>query len=195
MTNLEKLVKFAREKRAVDFKTTLGEELFDRIGIVLSEMKESVAEEMFAESDFEVYTFSNSEWSNMPDAEKSEYEDFDIDGEYESENGGVIWVVGESEYDVLDDVLDDVEEGAKYKGRSRRQVHMTQIKKRRMKGRNRQKKLKVNIKRRKSGNKMKIKRNRLKITRRFGGGDASGKSGKIGAARKRRGGRNITHKG
>jgi hypothetical protein len=64
-----------------------------------------------------------------------------------------------------------------------------------MKGRNRQKKLRTNINRRKAHNKIKIKRNRLKITRRFGSGDKSGRSGKIGAARKRRGGRTVTHKG
>ncbi|HIE77279.1 MAG TPA: hypothetical protein EYP92_00370 [Candidatus Thioglobus sp.] len=139
----------------------------------------------------DVYTFTEEQWNALSEEEQDDFEDFEVDGEYDAENGSAIWVVGDEEFDVLG----VMEEGKSYSGRSRRQVHMTQIKKRRMKGRNRAKKLRTNIKRRKAHNRIKIKRNRLKITRRFGGGDKSGRSGKIGNQRKRRGGRTITHKG
>ena len=159
-------------------------------------MFKQIREELEDET-LDVYTFTSEQWDELSEEEQDDFEDFEVDGEYEAENGSSIWVVGDEEFDflgVMDDE-DDIEEATKYSGRSRRQVHMTQIKKRRMKGRNRQQKLKTNIKRKKANNKIKIKRNRLKITRRFGSGDKSGRSGKIGAQRKRRGGRTITHKG
>jgi len=205
MSNLEKLIKFAREKKAVDFKSTFTDELASRVATKLDAMKQSLAKSMFAKEEFEideedetleVFQFTEEQWNELTEDEKAEYEDFEVDGEYDAENGHAVWVIGDEEFDVLK-VMDNDElpEGTKYAGRSRRQVHMTQIRKRRMKGRNRQKKLRTNIYRRKAHNKIKIKRNRLKITRRFGSGDKSGRSGKIGAARKRRGGRTVTHKG
>jgi hypothetical protein len=213
MSNLEKLIKFAREKKATDFKSTFADELATRVSTKLDAMKQTLAKTMFAKEEVEldeededitVYDFTEEQWNELTEEEQSEFEDFDVDGEYDAENGYAVWVVGEQEFDVIK-VMDNDElpndsgepayEAAGYKSRSRRQVHMTQIRKRRLKGRNRAKKLRTNIKRRKAGNRIKIKRNRLKITRRYGAGDKSGRSGKIGAARKRRGGRTISHKG
>jgi len=219
MSNLEKLIKYARDKKATDFKTTFANELATRVSTKLDAMKQSLAKSMFAKEEVEldeedetldVYSFTEEQWNELTEDEKLEFEDFTPDGEYKADSGHIVWVVGDEEFDVLgvmddnddsDDILNmesvienDIVDEA-YDGRGRRQVHMTMIKKRRMKGRNRAKKLMTNIKRRKAGNRIKIDRNRLKITRRYGAGDKSGKSGKIGAFRRRRGGRTITHKG
>lgn len=145
---------------------------------------------------FEIFSHTDEQWDELSEEEKAEFVDFEIDGEFEAPNGSIIWIVGGEEYDIVNlQSVSQANESIKFKGRSRRQVHMTQIKKRRFKGRDRAKKLKRNIHRRKSHVKFRIKRNEFRRTQRHGAGDKSGKRGKIGQARKRRGGRNISYKG
>ena len=96
------------------------------------------------------FAFSEDEWNSLSEEEKDEYLDIeeDIEGEFEAENGDAIWVIGGEEYVLVSD--EDIEEARGFNGRSKRQVHKTQLKKRRNRGRNRREKMKMKIKRRKS---------------------------------------------
>jgi hypothetical protein len=47
MNSLEKLIKFAREKNAVEFKSTFTDELATRVSSKLSSMKDKIAKTMF----------------------------------------------------------------------------------------------------------------------------------------------------
>ncbi len=54
MNNLEKMIKFARDKKASEFKTTFTDELASRVSAKLSDMKQSIAKTMFAKEEIEI---------------------------------------------------------------------------------------------------------------------------------------------
>lgn len=51
MNNLEKMIKYARGKKASDFKTTFAIELADRVATKLGDMKKSIASTMFTKTE------------------------------------------------------------------------------------------------------------------------------------------------
>jgi uncharacterized protein (DUF2336 family) len=51
MSNLENLIKFAREKKATAFKDTFADELASRVSAKLDTMKQSIAKTMFAKGE------------------------------------------------------------------------------------------------------------------------------------------------
>jgi hypothetical protein len=51
MSNLENLIKYAREKKATAFKDTFTAEISDRVSAKFDSMKQSIAKTMFAKAD------------------------------------------------------------------------------------------------------------------------------------------------
>ena len=54
MSNLEKLIKFARAKKATEFKTTFTDEVSARVSSKLDALKQTLAKTMFAKEEVEL---------------------------------------------------------------------------------------------------------------------------------------------